>query len=68
MCFRENNNDRSKRTYKSKHGNAVSLFHSVNLKASGRDITLKNLALITVASIHRIRKSTKTKTPKQGGR
>ena len=80
----ENNNGGSKRANKSENVNAISVFHDVNLalytvtKFTPRqdwDCTKvinvflsENLILFTVASIHRIRKSTKKETSEQGGR
>ena len=69
MCFRENNNAGSKRAYKW----ACKLFHDVNLTLYTETFTprqdweftsfssfrFENIALFTVASIHRIRKCTK---------
>ena len=71
MCFRENNNGGSKWACKSEHVKAINFFHDVNSlhtvtnihpKISSRFTKVinvfrsENLALFTVASIHKIQK------------
>ena len=77
MSFRENNNDGSKRAFKSEHVNNIDAFHNVNpilytvteaRPRQGQDFTKainifcnENLALFVVVRINRIRKRYKKK-------
>ena len=79
MCFRKNDNGRSKGTY-NQGLNVINIFHGVNLILytvtsiyPKTGILIKcyqyffseNLALFTVTSIQSIQKSTQKETPKQ---